>query len=125
MIKRAIAFLLSGAILLLSGCAGTQVPPPDLPEESGDIISDAVEVTQDEAVTNFGLAYQSQFGLNPYDCTNLTNRTILSLLYESLFTVTSNLRWSRYCAIITMSPTPWRSTPFISCPVCSSLTARL
>lgn len=90
MIRRAIALLLCVSIVLLCGCAGTKVPAPDPLEESGDIISDAVEQAPDEAVTNFGLAYQSQFGLNPYDCTNLTNRTILSLLYESLFTVTSN-----------------------------------
>ena len=88
-VKRCIALLLCGAIMLLSGCGSSQISP-DLYDESGDIISDAVEKYQDAAVTTFGLAYHSQFGLNPYDCTNLTNRTILSLMYESLFTVTSN-----------------------------------
>lgn len=58
--------------------------------DSGAIISDAVAPHKSDGVTELGLAYQSQFGLNPYTCTNMTNRTIISLLYESLFTVTSN-----------------------------------
>ena len=57
--------------------------------DSGDIISDAVTPEVNTDVSSFGLAYQSEFGLNPYDCTSLTNRTIASLLYESLFIVTS------------------------------------
>lgn len=88
--KRMLALLLSAAILLLSGCSSPQIPPAAFHDESGDIISDAVDTSRNEGVTTFGLAYQSKFGLNPYSCTNLTNRTILSLLYESLFTVTSN-----------------------------------
>ena len=45
--------------------------------------------SKDTDVSSFGLAYQSEFGLNPFECTSLTNRTIASLLYESLFIVTS------------------------------------
>ncbi len=90
MFKRVIALLLCCAIMLLSGCGDPRLAPPDPLQEDNDIISDAVEQDREELVTTFGLAYQSKFGLNPYNCTNLTNRTILSLLYESLFTVTSN-----------------------------------
>ena len=45
--------------------------------------------TQNSQVTSFGLAYQAKYGLNPYQCTDLANRTIFSLLYDGLFTVTS------------------------------------
>ena len=84
-----VSALLAG---LLSGCGSTtqQTAAEDSQREDNDIISDAINVSGDSAVTTFGLAYQSEFGLNPYSCTNLTNRTIQSLLYESLFTVTSN-----------------------------------
>lgn len=41
---------------------------------------------------SFGLCYQSDGGLNPYTTTRLVNRPILSLLYQGLFTVTSEYR---------------------------------
>ena len=88
MAKRLILLALCLA-LALSGCAKEKPAKTDLSSESNDIISDAVTQKKDSIVTNFGLAYQSQFGLNPYQCVSLTNRTIMSLLYESLFTVTS------------------------------------
>lgn len=87
--KKRIAALILCLALVLTGCGSSREQPEAHPD-SGDIISDAVEPTKDEGITTFGLAYQSEFGLNPYTCTNMTNRTILSLLYESLFTVTSN-----------------------------------
>ncbi len=88
MAKRLVLFVLCLA-LILSGCASEKQPKSEPASESNDIISDAVTPKKETVATNFGLAYQSQFGLNPYHCTSLTNRTILSLLYESLFTVTS------------------------------------
>ncbi len=75
--------------LILTGCAQEKPAKNGAGSESNHIISDAVTPEKETIVTNFGLAYQSQFGLNPFQCTSLTNRTILSLLYESLFTVTS------------------------------------
>lgn len=86
--KRLLALVLCIA-LVLSGCGSSRAQGESHPD-SGDIISDAVAPKKSEGVTTFGLAYQSKFGLNPYTCTNMTNRTILSLLYESLFSVTSN-----------------------------------
>lgn len=88
MAKRLILLTLCLA-LILSGCAQSRPEKTDAESESNHIISDAVTQEKEPIVTNFGLAYQSQFGLNPFQCTSLTNRTILSLLYESLFTVTS------------------------------------
>ena len=84
--KRVLAALLAFMYLLLTGCgidAGTGH------QESNDIISDAVPDNLAASVNTFGLAYQPEEGLNPYTCTSMTNRTIISLLYESLFTVTS------------------------------------
>lgn len=81
-----IALLL--CLALLTGCAAQNKKSEPVPD-SGDIISDAVTPAQDTDVRSFGLAYQTEFGLNPYECTSLTNRTIASLLYESLFIVTS------------------------------------
>lgn len=86
MVKRLLALALCLA-LVLCGCG--QAKPAKTESESNDIISDALPPEKNTSSANFGLAYQSQFGLNPYQCTSLTNRTILSLLYESLFTVTS------------------------------------
>lgn len=87
--KKILALLLAMALLLLAGC-GVTIPEPRADVEEGDIISDAIETTETSQVSTFGLAYASEFGLNPYDCTDLANRTIMSLLYEGLFTVTSN-----------------------------------
>ena len=42
-----------------------------------------------QAVTSFGLAYQADYGLHPYNCASLNNRVILSFLYEPLFAVDS------------------------------------
>ena len=89
--KKLAALALAAALLAgsLSGC-GSQPDAAADEREDNAIISDAINTSGSSAVTTFGLAYQSEFGLNPYSCTNLTNRTIQSLLYESLFTVTSS-----------------------------------
>ena len=42
-----------------------------------------------QAVTSFGLGYQADYGLHPYNCASLNNRVILSFLYEPLFAVDS------------------------------------
>jgi len=49
----------------------------------------AVVTAAPEAVTSFGLAYQPDYGLHPYNCKSLNNRVILSFLYEPLFAVSS------------------------------------
>ncbi len=88
MIKRILAMLLC-LCLLLTGCSNAAKEEIDERNNAGDIISDALTTVPEDDLSTFGLAYQSEFGLNPYACTSLSNRTILSLLYESLFTVTS------------------------------------
>ncbi|MBR6119365.1 MAG: ABC transporter substrate-binding protein [Oscillospiraceae bacterium] len=38
----------------------------------------------------FGLAYVPEYGFNPYSCTCITNRPVFSLVYESLFDLSSS-----------------------------------
>jgi peptide/nickel transport system substrate-binding protein len=47
----------------------------------------AVTDAAPEKLTSFGLAYQTDYGLHPYNCKSLNNRVILSFLYEPLFAV--------------------------------------
>ncbi len=89
MYKRLLCLLLCLSLVLSTGCGRKPINQEER-DASNDIISDAVKPSNDSGVSTFGLAYQADYGLNPYECTSLTNRTILSLLYESLFTVTSS-----------------------------------
>jgi len=58
---------------------------------SDDAPSMAAEtvMTQAQAPDVFRLAYQKEYGLNPFSTVSLNNRTILSLIYEPLFLVNS------------------------------------
>ena len=58
----------------------------DQPEEEREMASEAVMNTA-EAPEVLQLAYQEEYGLNPFTTVSLNNRTILSLLYEPLFIV--------------------------------------
>lgn len=40
----------------------------------------------------FGLAYVAEYGFNPYKCVCITNRPVLSLVYESLFVLNSSFQ---------------------------------
>ncbi len=87
--KQILSFLLCLALLVsLMGCTlpGPQQPaatePTEAPTETAPFIQ---ETAEEEAPGGFGLAYIEKYGLNPYNCMCLTNRAILSLLYESLF----------------------------------------
>ena len=53
--RKWLALLLALALLTGCGSAGSDVPPEDTPRDTGDIISDAVEATQNSQVTSFGL----------------------------------------------------------------------
>lgn len=44
------------------------------------------------APKTFGLSYLPEHGFNPYTCTATVNRAAFSLLYESLFVVSSHFR---------------------------------
>lgn len=72
-------------------------PEADAPEaddaslEAQDMASNTV-LEEIESLEVLRLAYQSAYGLNPYTTVSLCNRTILSLLYEPLFVVTSEFQ---------------------------------
>lgn len=82
-----------GALLLslsmLWGCtAPAQEPPATGPQQ------ESLPVAQEFAPRDqsFGLTYQADAGFNPYTCTRLVNRALFSLLYQGLFSVTSQYR---------------------------------
>lgn len=110
--KKAICLLLAAALLtaLLSGCSNGKLDMSwlterfrritsgdETPQEPSGSDSAAEEPTRETPValatetsnelTGYGLAYQAEYGLDPYNCLSLNNRVILSFLYESLFVV--------------------------------------
>lgn len=51
----------------------------------------AVPVTETlNELNHYGLSYQEQYGLDPYECEGLNNRVILSFVYEPLFAVSAS-----------------------------------
>lgn len=85
--KRLIAIVLA-AMLLCSGCTGESAYIP-----TGDGLTD-VEATKPTETTpvqpqQLSLTYYPNKGLNPYTCTEDSNRMLFLLLYQSLFTVNS------------------------------------
>jgi peptide/nickel transport system substrate-binding protein len=96
---RKIALLLA-LVLLLSGCASEKAYVP-----TGDGLADLTEPNAETRVpeltapgglnaaeADFTLAYFPKEGFNPYDCTNINNRMLFSLLYQSLFVTDSSYR---------------------------------
>ena len=78
-----------GAFLTGKSEAEMQPSTPDKPEEEApqqEMASEAV-MNEAEAPDVLQLAYQQEYGLNPFSTVSLNNRTILSLLYEPLFVV--------------------------------------
>lgn len=90
--KRIISLLLCMIIFILCGCSNAD--SPYVP--TGDALMDANDegpaptapntVQQDSLV----LAYYPEESLNPYVCTDYTNRVLFSLLYQGLFSVNRN-----------------------------------
>lgn len=83
--KKRILSIFLGISLLLSACG----QKPDAPTESDETQPPAVQSTVPDRAEAFGLAYDPAAGFNPYSCTTLINRTVVSLLYQGLFSVTS------------------------------------
>lgn len=75
--------------LLLCAC-GTQ---SDVPTKATAPETQAADTpTETQVSAGFGVSYLPEYGLNPYTCTSTVNRAIFSLLYESLFVVSSRFR---------------------------------
>ena len=92
MIKRLSALLL--VLLLfantLSGCGKKQTDPQTPTDQTTDDTPAVQETPEEETNPDvIGLAWQSDAELHPYTSTSVTNQTIISLMYESLFLVTS------------------------------------
>lgn len=83
-----IAALLLALILLCSGCA--TVETPYVP--TGDALGEGEIQTppQGDSELTLALAYYPGRSMNPFTCTDATNRMILSLIYQGLFTVDKN-----------------------------------
>ena len=86
--KRALLILL--ALLCLSGCSqpgGIYVPTGDGLTWDDDYTGPVYTKPQDNQEQALTLTYYPDRSLNPYLCTDFTNRALFSLLYQSLFTV--------------------------------------
>ena len=88
--KKSLSLLLCAVMLLslLSGC-GTESDEPYVP--TGNALADEnAPITEDpagEAEQELTLVYYPGKTMHPLDCADYTNRTILSLVYQSLFVV--------------------------------------
>ncbi len=72
------------------------VPPGGLHPRAGDAGDgshraggDGHGAPREDRAKSFGLTYQPEAGCNPYTCTRLANRPLISLMYQGLFSVTS------------------------------------
>ena len=86
--KRFLCFALSLTLLLLCGCgqSDSYTPTGDalMPEDySGPAITAPPSQEQQALV----LAYYPNITMNPYQCTEFTNRALFSLLYQGLFAI--------------------------------------
>ena len=103
--RKSSSLLRLGAILLclalLAGCAGPDGISGAIRPQSGDPLATTspqattpqeTKAQEDapEADGAFGLAYYPNAGFNPFTCTKLANRAIMSLLYQRLFVVGSD-----------------------------------
>lgn len=105
--KRILTLILTVFLCLLSGCA--QEDTVYVPTGNGLTWEDDSPVSTTEGITEptdqeLVLVYYPDIPLNPYLCTDFTNRTFLSLIYQSLFVVDSNYNVSPIlCSRYTMS----------------------
>ena len=85
--KRILSLILCLAFLFLCGCAGAD--KPYVP--TGDALMDADDegpaptAPQKNELDSLVLAYYPDQSLNPYLCTDFTNRALFSLVYQGLF----------------------------------------
>lgn len=92
--KRLLAWVLI-LTLFLSACgfAPAAVSNQQTTEENRDIIPVHTEKPEDTSESRkFGLSFVPEYGFNPYSCTCITNRPVLSLVYESLFVLGSDFQ---------------------------------
>ena len=90
--KHLICLLL--ALLLLAGCSADPAAPKKIEvptaTEENEIIPVSEPERNDRKPDKFGLTYVAEYGFNPFTCMCITNRPILSLVYEGLFVLNSS-----------------------------------
>ena len=87
--KRLLALCLLLA-LLLCACSAAGQPTQATQQPTEETAAAPTETAA--APKTFGLSYLPEHGFNPYTCTATVNRAAFSLLYESLFVVSSHFR---------------------------------
>ena len=92
--RRVLALLLCA--FLISGCAPRTADGPDA--QARPVALSEARPEDDNVLSSriFSLACAPDAGFNPYRCTVQSNRTVLSLLYEPLFTVDSSFHAAPY-----------------------------
>lgn len=91
--KRVLSLLLCCALFvgLFTACAADDdtpyIPTGDALVYEDDYTGPAVTQPVEEEEQSLTLAYYADVTLNPYKCTDFTNRMLFSLLYQSLFVV--------------------------------------
>lgn len=95
--KRILSILLCAVLVagLFSGCQ--QEKEPYTPTGAGltwdeDYTGPANKPTQEESDQALKLTYYPERSMNPYICTDFTNRALFGLLYQSLFSVDRNYK---------------------------------
>ncbi|MBQ4641483.1 MAG: hypothetical protein IJB47_02580 [Oscillospiraceae bacterium] len=92
--KRILAFLLI-LCLLLAGCSDSgqaHIPTGDGLTWEDDYTGPVSTSPTEKPPQQLTLAYYKDRSMNPYLCTDFTNRSLFSLLYQSLFTVDRDYR---------------------------------
>ena len=92
--KRILCFTLSLALLFLCGCSGKSnayTPTGDaiVPE---DYSGPAITTPQDGSQQSLVMTYYPNITMNPYLCTEITNRSLFPLLYQGLFAMDREYR---------------------------------
>ena len=90
--KRSLCLVLALTMLLLCGCSakkGAYTPTGDalMPE---DYAGPAITAPESDREQSLVLTYYPNISLNPYTCTDFTNRALFSLLYQGLFALDRN-----------------------------------
>jgi len=91
--KRILCILLIAAMLCLPGCQteeGPYVPTGNGLTWDEDIPLEGTQPTEEVPEMNLVLMYYPDVTMNPYACTDYTNRTLFSLIYQGLFAVDSD-----------------------------------
>jgi peptide/nickel transport system substrate-binding protein len=96
--KRLCALLLCGSLLMLCGCDSNSDQPYQ-PTGGALYQEDATEPNQSEITKEqLLMPYYPNRSLNPYQCTDYTNKNLLSLIYQGLFSIDQDYQaWPILC----------------------------